>query len=267
MTQALHHVLTPGSGPVGLLLVHALGADLRMWDDFVAAWKHPAPILACDLRNAGGSPRSATPITPAEHANDLDAVRRACGLDRVVVVGCAIGAMVAAVFAARYPDSVAGLVMANPALRTAPAARTMLADRAALVQRAGMGALLPGAVERAFLNQPRDARYDIYYARFAAQDAEAYALSCLAVLDADIGEDLRRVSCPSLVVAGAHDVLLPPDLAREVAALLPRSIFELDEKSSHFLPYQDPRGFRDRVAGFLDGAVASVLGAGSRRIT
>lgn len=263
---SLHHVLSEGRGPIGLLLVHALGADLRMWEDFTRVWDRPEPVLACDLRNAGRSPTTGTPVTPAEHAQDLDALRRACGLEAVVVVGCAIGAMVAAVYAASYPAATAGLVLTNPAFRTTPSARTMLAERATLVRHDGMAALLPGAVERAFLAQPHDARYDLYMERFAAQDAEAYALSCLAVLDTDIAADLGRIRCPSLLVAGAHDTLLPPAIAREMHDLLPGSQLVLDEAAAHFIPYQNPRGFRDRVSDFLDRDVPPAL-ASSRSIS
>ncbi len=255
MTDLLHHVVRPGSGKVGLLLVHALGADHRMWDDFIAAWDRPEPVVACDLRNAGVSARSSVPLAPADHAADLEALRLACGLERVVPVGCAIGAMIAAAYAARHPETTAGLVLTNPALRTVPTARAMLAERAETVRREGLAAVMPGAAERAFVAQPRDARYARWVERFSAQDAEAYALSILGVLDADVSEDLRSLQCPSLVIAGAHDVLLPPDLARDVHALIPRARFALDPDAAHFLPYQNPQGLRDLVADFLDADV------------
>ncbi len=252
MSAVLHHVLRPGTGKTGLLLVHALGADHRMWDDFIALWDRPEPIIACDLRNAGASPRSATPIPPEGHSDDLEALRIACGVERTVVIGCAIGAMIAAAYAARHPHAVVGAVLTNPALRTVPTARAMLAERAELVRREGMAAVMPGAAERAFLEQPRDTRYDGWVERFSAQDAAAYALSIEGVLDADVSEDLRSLTCPALVIAGAHDVLLPPELARDVHALIPRSRYVLDEAAAHFLPYQNPRGLKDLVAEFLD---------------
>ena len=255
---ALYHALRPGDGPVALLLLHPLGADLRFWDAFVAAWDRPEPVVACDLRGVGGSPGPGRPVGFAEHVADLEDLRLRLGFDRLVPVGCAIGAMVAACYAAAHPDRAAALVLANPGVRTVPAARAVIADRVALVRDGGMRAILPGAVDRAFAAQPRDARHARYLAMFGAQSAEAYALAALAVLDADVSSELARVECPTLVVAGAHDALFPSDQAREVQALVRGSRLEIDPDAAHFVPYQNPAGFRDRVTAFL----GAVTGAG-----
>jgi pimeloyl-ACP methyl ester carboxylesterase len=251
MTTVLNHVVQrrDGQGPA-LLLVHPLGGDLTFWDECIAYW----PSLTCvavDLRSAGGSPRPAAPVSAAEHARDLEALRRELGIASVVPIGCAIGSMIAAAYAARHPDVVRGVVLSNPALRTSEAARTMLADRAAAVRKGGMEAILPGAIDRAFLEQPKDERYRRYYTRFAQQDAEAYALSALAVLDADASDDLEALRCPALVVAGGHDVLLPPEQSRAVHALIADAQFHLLEDAAHFSPLQQPRAFADLVLAFL----------------
>jgi pimeloyl-ACP methyl ester carboxylesterase len=251
MTAVLNHVVhrRDSAGPA-LLLIHPLGGDLTFWDECIAYWPSLA-CIACDLRSAGDSPRPAAPLSPAEHARDLEALRRTLGIACVVPVGCAIGGMIAAAYAAGYPDAVRGVVLSNPALRTSEAARAMLADRAAAVRKGGMEAILPGAVDRAFLEQPRDERYRRYYARFAQQDPEAYALSALAVLDADASDDLKAVRCPALVVAGGHDVLLPPEQSRAVHALIADAQFHLLADAAHFAPLQQPRAFAELVLDFV----------------
>jgi 3-oxoadipate enol-lactonase len=252
--EVLHHVVVGDARDVGLLLIHPLGGDLRFWDECVALLAPRFTCVACDLRSAGRSPCAAGPVEIEDHVGDLEALRRALVLDAVVPVGCAIGAMIAAAYAAAHPDATRALILTNPTARTTDEARTMLAGRAGLVRAGGMGAILPDAVDRAFLAQPRDARYRRYYGRFAAQDAEAYALSALGVLDADISAVLPAIRCPTLVLAGAHDVLLPPETARAVHALIPGAEFAIDEDAAHFLPYQRPEGFARLLAGFLDRA-------------
>jgi 3-oxoadipate enol-lactonase len=251
MSAPLNHVVHRGERAApALLLIHPLGGDLTFWDECAAFWPS-LTFVACDLRSAGASPRAATPVTPAEHARDLEALRRSLALEAVVPVGCAIGTMVAASYAAQFPGRVAALVLSNPALKTSDAARAMLGERARAVRAGGMEAILPGAVERAFLEQPHDERYRRYYARFAQQDPEAYALSALAVLDADSSPDLAAVRCPALVVAGAHDVLLPPEQSRAVHALIPGARFHLLQDAAHFAPLQQPRAFAELVLDFL----------------
>lgn len=249
----LHHRLEGQGEAPALLLVHPLGADLGFWEDCLPHWTPHRPCLRMDLRGAGASPRPAAPPSVAGHVADLEALRAALGLERVVPVGCALGALVAAAYAAAHPARCAALVLANPTARSAPAARAMLEARAAAVRAGGMAAILPGAVERPFEQQPRDARYDAYLRRFAAQDAEGYALSVLGFLDADVTGDLPRLRCPVLLVPARHDLLLPPALAEEMAALLPRATLALDGEGAHFLPYQRPAAFAARVLAFLGG--------------
>jgi 3-oxoadipate enol-lactonase len=250
--EVLHHVVVGDAHDVALLLIHPLGGDLHFWDECAALLSPRFACVACDLRSAGRSPRAAGPVAVEDHVRDLEALRRALGLDAVVPVGCAIGAMTAAGYAAAHPDVTRALILTNPTAHTTAQSRAMLARRAELVRAGGMGAILPDAVDRAFLAQPRDARYRRYYNRFAAQDAEAYALSVLGVLDADISAALSAIRCPTLVLAGAHDVLLPPETARAVHAMIPGAEFAIDEDAAHFLPYQRPEGFARLVAGFLN---------------
>lgn len=253
MTRLLNYAVHGTPAQRTLLLIHPLGADLTFWDDCIAIWQPHARCVACDLRSAGRSPRASAPVTVGEHVSDLVDLLDHLSAGPVVAVACAVGTMIASALAARHPERVSALVLSNPTARTKPAAKEMLADRAAVVRRSGMAGILPAAVERAFLDQPRDARYQAYFDRFASQDADAYALSVLGFAEADVTEDLPKVACPTLLVAGGHDVLLPPEQAREVNALVPHARFELIEDGAHFLPFQRPERFATLVLDFLAG--------------
>jgi 3-oxoadipate enol-lactonase len=243
----------PPSPSPTLLLIHPMGATLAFWDALLPAWEPHFDILAIDLRSAGASPRGAVPPGLDQHVADIEALRRALGIATLVPIACAVGGMVAAAYAARHPRQVAAMVLANPTARTAPAAQAMLLARAAAVRAGGMAAILPGAVERPFEAQPRDARYRHYYDSFAAQDAAAYADAVQGFASADARDDLARLRCPTLLVPAAHDLLLPPALADEVLALMPPGLARivLDPDGAHFLPYQRPASFAALVLEFL----------------
>jgi pimeloyl-ACP methyl ester carboxylesterase len=234
-----------------LLLIHPLGADLAFWDDCVRHWAPEISCVACDLRSAGQSPRSAGPAFIEQHVADLEALRAQLGIQRVVPVGCAIGSMIAAAYAASHADHVAAVVLSNPTLRTSAKAAEALRARAAAVLADGMAAILPAAVDTPFLNQPMDERRDRYLKRFARQDAQAYAASILGIVDADVSADVAALHCPALVVAGAHDTLLPPEQALRVHEALADSQFLQFDNAAHFLPYQRPVEFAQQVLHFL----------------
>jgi 3-oxoadipate enol-lactonase len=252
MLHYRHHQ-APHPGAPTLLLIHPMGASLSFWDACLPAWQALAGTLAMDLRCAGASPCGERAPTLDDHVEDLEALRASLGLTRLVPVACAVGCMIAASYAARYPGHVTAMVLANPTARSAPAARSMLLARAEAVRQGGMAAILPGVVEKPFEAQPRDARYDAYLAAFAAQDPAAYAASLEGFAMADASAALPDVRCPTLLVPAAHDLLLPPALADEVAALMRHGLarISLDPVGAHFLPYQRPAAFAADVLQFL----------------
>ena len=214
-------------------------------------WQARHHCVAVDLRGAGGSPRSENPVGIESHVEDLDALRRKLNLHSVVPVGCAVGAMVATAYAGTHANRCAGLVLSNPGLRTKPEARAMLAQRATDVRAGGIVAAIPGAVDSAFASCAMDERREIYLRRFSSQDALSYALQIEAILDADISRHLDKISCPTLVVAGDKDRLLPPDHARAIAAALADADLVEIGDGAHFIPYQRPQEFSELVSTFL----------------
>ena len=235
-----------------LLLIHPMGASLGFWDACLPYWEPHFAVLAVDLRCSGASPCGPPPGLH-QHVADIEALRAHLGLTALLPIACAVGCMVATNFAARHPDRVVAMVLSNPTPRTAEGARVMLEARAAAVREHGMAAILPSAVERPFEAQPRDARYEAYFAAFAAQDALTYAQLVLGFATADARADLPGVRCPTLLVPAAHDLLLPPALADEVHALMRPGLarIALDREGAHFLPYQRPDGFAARVLDFF----------------
>jgi pimeloyl-ACP methyl ester carboxylesterase len=135
----------------------------------------------------------------------------------------------------------------------------MLARRAADVRTGGMTAVLPGVIDGAFLNCPFDERREAFLHRFAAQNAQTYALQIEGMLDADTAPYLPGITFPTLIVAGGHDRLLPLDHARQIQEALPASEFVLIEDGAHFIPYQRPHEFSLLAGSFVERLRLSAL--------
>ncbi len=243
-----------------LLLVHPLGTDLRFWEECIALWEPRFYGVAPDLQAAGKSPRPEVPVTIPGHAEDLEQLRQTLGVKAVVPIGCALGGMVAACFAAHYPQATRALVMTNPGLGSTDAAKDMLRKRVQTLRTTGVAAPLPDAADRAFFNLPHDARYQRHVERFAAQDPETFARSVLGFVDADISGELARVKCPALIVSGEHDILMPTDSAQRIKEIVPQAQCILMRGVAHFLPFQAPERFAAMVSGFLEQALRAQPG-------
>ena len=102
-----------GSGPP-LVFVHGAILDHTQWEPQMEALAEEYHTVAYDVRGhgrTGGSTRDRYSIEL--FADDLDALIRALGLDTPVICGLSTGGCIAQVYAARYPDRIAGLVLAD----------------------------------------------------------------------------------------------------------------------------------------------------------
>ena len=170
-------------------------------------------------------------------------------LDRFWVVGCAVGAVIAAGFAAAVRDRVDGVILTNPTVSFSKPAREMLNDRSNIILEQGMAAIVDQVIERAFYRLPPNSS-EGFRRHFVEQPAQGYADLARGICTADISEDLGRIGAPALVISSPNDLLLPPDRADEVAALLPDATSISIEAAAHFIPYQAPGAFADMAREF-----------------
>jgi 3-oxoadipate enol-lactonase len=235
-----------------LVLLHPMGADLRFWDDCRRRWESRFDCLAIGLPGAGASEDPGGILTPQRQAAVLSDHLASEMVTQCAVIGCAVGAMVAVALAARRPEFVAALALANPGLRTEGAARDSLAARAAAARIGGMQAIASAALDAAFDGQPDDDRRAAYARRFVSQDPSAYARQIEGILDADIGPELATITCPVFVAVGGRDRLLPPEIGRGIAARVPGAALKEYPEAAHFIPLQSPDRFAADVAAWLD---------------
>lgn len=252
MSELLHFIEHGPATGTPLVLIHPLGADLHFWDEAVTTFGPGIRSIQLDLRGSGLSADLDVPLTLERIVADVETVREHLHLREVVVAGCAIGGMAAALYATRHAAHTAGLIMSNPAVRITPAAGENLTMRAAKVRAEGMTSLLPQAIDNAFVGYAdTELRYR-YEARFAAQKAENYAQACLGAVGADLAGVLRQLVCPTLLIVGARDLLMAPANAVEIAGYVPQLETVEFKDGAHFIPYQQPVRFGATVADFLD---------------
>lgn len=235
-----------------IVMIHPLGADQSFWDECRSHFGPGCRTVSCDLRGSGASPDLEEPLTIEKAAADIEDLRRSLGLDRVVIMGCAVGAMTAAAYAARHPQHTAALVMSNPGFRITPEGRTNLFERAAFVRKSGMAALLPQAIENAFIGYGETAGRRQYEDRFVRQRPENYAFAALGAAESDISSYTTRITCPFLLTPGRNDRLFGAAHADAVAEQIRQAERVEFSKGAHFIPYQQPREFGAAVSAFLD---------------
>ena len=251
MVRLLDHTLTGARGKRVCMLIHPMGADKSFWTDFQMQMGDAWCMVASDQYGAGAVADITEPLSLDGHVRDLEALRHHLQIEQMVVIGCAIGAMIGARYTHLYPQHVSALVMTNPGLRTREAAQTALAARAQAVRAGGMDAVVPAATDAAFFGRPDDARKAAYVEKFRAQNAHNYAATIESILQLDLTDSYRQIRCPVLLVPGGQDKLFTPDHADEIKALMPHARLEVLAQGAHFIPYQCPDDLAVLVQDFL----------------
>jgi 3-oxoadipate enol-lactonase len=246
-----------------VLLLHSLGADSRMWrpqwDDLAASYR----VLAMDSRGHGRSGWDGS-VSVEAWSDDVERVLAHADVRRVCLVGVSMGGIQAMTYAARHPERVAGLVIADSFARVdADVAEGKIATLAGQAERLGMGALADAYVEDTFTSTPAPpSAHDIRDA-IAGLDPAAYTATVRTCFTADVAGLLPRITAPALVVWGERDAKTPLALSEAIAAGLPDARLHRIPEAGHLSNLENPAAFTALVADFL-GTRARFLGTRAR---
>ncbi len=247
----LHHELSGRADAPVIVLSNSLGTTLEMWDAQIDALKASYRVLRYDTRGHGRSAVSPGPYTIDQLGRDVIALLDSLDIERAHFVGISMGGLTGQWLGIHAATRIDKLVISNTAARIGTAEGWRA--RAELVRQQGLGEVADGAAGRWFTQEfiaQQPAAAHALTARLRSLSPEGYAACCDALGDADLREEIARVACPTLVVAGRHDPVTTVDDARFIAARVPgASIVELD--ASHLSNVEAPDAFTDAVLRFL----------------
>ena len=263
MSEVNLHWIKEGRGPI-VVLSHALGCDLHMWDGVVQLLRGRYTLLRYDHRGHGQSAASkphdalAQALTIDMLADDAAQLIEAQAGESVHFVGLSMGGMVAQALAHRHPQWVKSITVANAALHYDDAAKALWAARIATVQTQGMAAVVNGAMQRWLTPEFREDTVDggaeasaALAAQLAATDPVAYADACQAVADIDFRASNLTLEVPTLVISGQRDEATPPALSQLIADSI-RGAHLRSLYAAHLSAVEQPQAFAHCVEQFLD---------------
>jgi pimeloyl-ACP methyl ester carboxylesterase len=217
-------------------------------------------VVILDNRGVGRSDRPAGAYQMAHMADDVAAVLDSVKIDRAYVVGISMGGMIAQHVALRHGRRVEGLVLlaTTPGLPHGrpPGPRTLatlLTIPLARKRNAGI------ALSRILLPKRHQSRAkEIMWRWPAALAAEpthprAFFSQFSAVLRHSTGFRLKGIACPTVVVTGADDILVPPHNSRILAKHIPRATLEILPDVAHGVPLMDERVVHRALARLWNG--------------
>jgi 3-oxoadipate enol-lactonase len=248
------HFVKQGQGPL-VVLSHALGCDLTMWDGVADALQARYTVLRYDQRGHGRSAASDSAYIMDDLADDAAELICNQGMGPVHFVGLSMGGMAAQALGARHPQLVRSLTIANSASHYDAAARAMWQTRIDTVLAQGVSPIAEGAMQRWFTPEFRadancgSARVNALRAVLEATAPAPYAYACDAVARIDLAPGNARITCPTLVIAGSRDEATPPAMSQAIAqGISGAHLKSLD--AAHLSAVEQPEAFARLLTDF-----------------
>ena len=245
------HVIPATTGEVPLVLSNSLGTDVALWDAQFTAFSGHHSVWRYDTRGHGQSDAPAGDYSLDRLGKDLLAVVDATAAPQVDICGVSIGGLTALWAAIHAPTRVRKVILANTAARIGDV--RMWADRIDKVHSEGMGPIAAASPLRWFTETFRSSHADLVERLRGTVErtkVDGYAGCCAALRDGDLRSVAVNVSCPTLVVTGAHDVATPPDAGKWLGEQIRGArVVELD--AAHLSNIERAGDFNSAVKRFL----------------
>ena len=230
--------------PTLILLHGGPGMDHSSYKPRFSQLADVTQVVFLDHRGNGRSdPGPRESWTLAQWGDDVQAFCEALGIARPIVLGTSFGGIVALAYATRHPEHPAKLILVS----TEAAGGTHLEERVALFERLGgpeVGALarrrlIDGHMDAALLDEWVRLAFPVYtrtsrdpawvrrtivhpevHLWFTRSNGEGRTFNFLPML--------QRVQCPTLVLGGEEDPMIPIACQEEIVAALPAHLVRFE---------------------------------------
>lgn len=242
-----------GGGGHTLVLVHEMGGSLESWDDVAPRFAKTRRVLRYDTRGAGLSQKARGELSLDTMADDIAALLDAYGISgKVALAGIAVGGAIALHFAARFPERTSAVVVGSPATGIAVARRVPALERLKKIEAEGMAFAVEDSMQNGYAPELRGdlKRFERFRARWLGNDPLSYAAIWRMLANADMQDELARLSCPVLVIGGSLDRVRPAAMAEGTAKSIPGARY-VELRTGHYMSVQTPDLIFDCLDDFL----------------
>jgi 3-oxoadipate enol-lactonase/4-carboxymuconolactone decarboxylase len=232
-----------------LVLSHSLGVDHGQWDLQMPDLVQHFRVLRYDIRGHGASDTSAGDYSIEMLGRDVLALADALDIGEFAFCGVSLGGMIGQWLAARAPDRVSRVVLANTSARLLDSA-PMEARRQSVLAN-GMASIVDIVMGRFFSPGNHSPQVASTRRTVLATNPAGYAGCCAAIRDMDNIGLLGGIQIPTLVISGTRDVSTPWTGNGEVLAESIPNATTLHLPAAHLSNIERPRSFTTAILKFL----------------
>jgi pimeloyl-ACP methyl ester carboxylesterase len=241
-----------------ILFHHGVGTSLEIWSDWLPSLADRYQLLRFDMRGCGQSTRHPAGFhwSVDRFLDDLLRVADESGVDRFHFVGESFGGTLGVALAARSPDRMLTLTLANAAYRGGLVKN--LAGWRDLFEQSTK-AWSDRMMEWRFAPEALDPARRDWFSRQQEQSDPTVTLAIADLLArCDFAETLTKIEMPTLLLAPGASPFIPLEVMRSMNARIRESQLRVFEGVRHGLPFSHGRECADVLREFLSRRTRSV---------
>ncbi|MFM0432066.1 alpha/beta hydrolase [Paraburkholderia aspalathi] len=205
-----------------LVLLHGIGSGAASWVQQFEVLGDKRRVLAWDAPGYGAStPVDADSPAASDYATVLKEWLDALGIERCVLLGHSLGAIIAGAFAVTNPQRVTGLLLLSPAggygASAAEVRETKRDQRLAMLKELGPQGLAEKRSTNMLSTHASDEARAWVRWNMSRVIPHGYAQATHLLANADLASDLSRHKGRVSVAVGAEDTITPPEACERLA--------------------------------------------------
>jgi aminoacrylate hydrolase len=242
-----------------LILIPYLAADYACYAFQVAEFAKHFTCISLDLRGMGASDHPAGVYSTELFADDVAAFMEVMGIAKAHVFGLSLGAAVGLWLAAKHPRNVKSLSAVSAWTRTDPFLETVVRGWQAMAK--GLGSVpemvIQGIFPWCFTPEMYAEKTDTIQslAAFVRSRPElpmaTFLQQSAAVLAHDVEAQLGRISAPTQITFGRHDLVTSTRFADRLTGAIRGSELQIFEDCAHAPIYEQIEAFNQKTLAFL----------------
>jgi pimeloyl-ACP methyl ester carboxylesterase len=261
------NVIDLGQGPETIVFVHGLSGSWPNWLENLPHFARSHRVIAMDLPGFGHSEMPEERISIPGYGRLLDALMDQLGVDSATIVGNSMGGFIGAELAIQFPHRVERLVLVSAAGLTVEHLRY---ERGLAVLRrlerqlmfwGGWAATRSDAlarrprarraVMRFVVDQPDKLPAALITEQIRGSGKPGFVDALDALTGYPIRDRLPEIACPTLIVWGSKDRIVPVRDAFEFERLIPDSRKVIYADTGHVAMLERPAAFNALLDRFL----------------
>jgi pimeloyl-ACP methyl ester carboxylesterase len=245
-----------GAGP-HLVLLHGIGGNTKLWRYQLEGLSDGFTVTAWDAPGYGGSddPEGGE-WTMGDYAGVLEGFLDALGIARAHIIGQSWGGVLAQEFYRRCPQRFVSLTLSDT-YAGGGAQPPEERDAALQARLNALDTMTPAEMARQrvaalLMEDAPPALFDEVGAVLAEIHSPGYRMAAIALAAADTRDVHPAISVPTLITAGDHDGIVPPERARQMHAAIPASRLVMIERAGHLPCVERSEVYNAAVRAFLE---------------